>query len=114
VVVYMALIFAASSISAPPQPPAGLSYTTVHLAEYAGLGALLVRALAGGLRARVTGPTAIAATLIATAYGVTDEIHQHFVPPRQVELLDLLADSAGAALAAGLLYVRSRLDEAWI
>jgi VanZ family protein len=112
VLTYMALIFVASSLSRPPQPPGGVSYTTVHVGVYAGLGAILVRALAGGLRARVTGTAALASTIIATVYGITDEIHQHFVPQRQAELLDLAADGLGAALAAGVLYLRSRLTEA--
>ena len=36
-----------------------------------------------------------AAWLLGTAYAVTDEIHQHFVPGRSCELRDVCIDSAG-------------------
>ena len=35
------------------------------------------------------------AWIIGTAYAVTDEIHQHFVPGRSCELRDICIDSAG-------------------
>jgi VanZ family protein len=35
---------------------------------------------------------------IAAAYGVLDEIHQHFVPGRQPDVLDVLTDLAGAVV----------------
>jgi VanZ family protein len=37
--------------------------------------------------------------LICAAYGVTDEIHQHFVPGRMPDFLDLRNDVIGAAIA---------------
>jgi VanZ family protein len=42
--------------------------------------------------------------LVAGAYGVSDEFHQYFVPPRQVEALDVVADTIGAAAAAFALF----------
>jgi VanZ family protein len=99
----MALIFVASSISRPPQLPVEGAYTGLHVLEYAGLSALLVRALAGGSRARIRTRTAVIATLVATLYGATDEVHQYFVPGRQMNAIDLAADALGATLAAGLL-----------
>ena len=43
--------------------------------------------------------------LLTIAYGVTDEIHQYFIPGRHCSLHDILADSFGAfaAYAAGCL-----------
>jgi len=46
--------------------------------------------------------------LIASLYGLTDEIHQHFVSGRSPEVLDWVADSAGALIAASLLAWLSR------
>jgi hypothetical protein len=39
-------------------------------------------------------------TAFATLYGLSDEIHQRFVPQRTFELADLVADFAGAWIAA--------------
>ncbi len=100
---YLAFIFALSSVSHPPELPAG-SDKQLHALLYSGLGVLLARALAGGLRRRVTLSVAFAATLLAGLYGVSDEFHQYFVPPRQVETLDVVADTAGAAIAAFALH----------
>jgi hypothetical protein len=99
VVLYMAGIFGLSSLPTTPDLPGG-SDKGLHAVLYAGLGVLLVRAMAGGLRRRITVTIAVAATLIAGAYGVSDEFHQHFVPPRQVEGLDVVADAIGAGAAA--------------
>jgi VanZ family protein len=71
---------------------------------YAGLSALVVRALTRGWRMPIRFGLVLAAAAIATAYGISDEIHQHFVPPRQADVFDVAADAAGAALAAVGLY----------
>jgi VanZ family protein len=99
VILYMAFIFALSSMTDTPTLPDGAD-KNVHGLLYFGLGILIMRALSGAVRARVTLTTAVAATAIAGLYGVTDEVHQYFVPPRQVEALDVAADTIGAAVAA--------------
>jgi len=104
VLAYMALIFAASSVPSPPSLPGANMDKVVHVLVYAGLSALVVRALAGGWRGKVTAGVAALAALLSAAYGATDELHQYFVP-RDATLLDLVADAVGAALAAILLYV---------
>lgn len=70
-----------------------------HALAYAVLGALLT--LATG---RVW-----AAVLIAALFGVTDEIHQYFVPGRYSEALDVVADTAGALIGALFVAFLSRL-----
>ena len=104
VLAYMALIFGLSSISSPPSGPAALGDKGLHAILYSGLGALVVRALAGGWGRGVSLGTALLAVAICALYGVSDELHQYFVPPRQVEALDVVADAIGAAIAAGSLY----------
>jgi VanZ family protein len=37
--------------------------------------------------------------MFCLVYGLSDEIHQTFIPLRQFELLDLLADALGSACA---------------
>ena len=105
---YMALIFALSSLSNTPDFPPGVD-KDLHAILYAGLGALLTRALAGGMRRPVTPAVVARAVAIAAAYGVSDEFHQWFVPTRQVEAFDVLADTIGAAVAAAALLAWSRI-----
>ncbi|MCG0314156.1 MAG: VanZ family protein [Calditerricola sp.] len=42
------------------------------------------------------------AVVLAIAYGVTDEIHQYFVPTRHPDVMDLLVDLCGALAAMWL------------
>ena len=108
----MIFIFWLSSISRPPDLPGGVSDKAAHGLLYCGLGALLVRARAGGWRRPVTLGIAAGAIVVATLYGISDEIHQYFVPPRQVEVRDVLADALGASVAAGALYIWSCIAHA--
>jgi VanZ family protein len=98
----MAVIFALSSISEVPGLPGGMSDKTGHVLLYAGLGLLTVRALARGRPAMVGASIVVLAILIAVGYGLSDELHQLFVPNRQFDLHDVAADGVGAAVAAGL------------
>ena len=100
VVVLMAAIFFASSLSDPGLPPGGLSDKGAHVLAYAALGAALIRALASGRARSMTVMRMLIAAGLATAYGMTDELHQSFVPSRTPELLDLGADAAGGLLGA--------------
>mgnify|MGYP003586136369 CR=1 FL=1 len=91
-------IFALSSMTFPPKPPAFPAQDKVaHMVLYAVLAALLFRAFR---RERQWGfrKAAWAALVVASLYGVTDEFHQYFTPTRSVEFLDWLADTAGAAV----------------
>jgi hypothetical protein len=99
VVLQMALIFVASSIPNLGALPGGMSDKSGHGIGYAILGAVLLRALAGGRLRGVTWSRAAAALLLATLYGASDEFHQWFVPGRSPDRLDVLADSLGAAVA---------------
>ena len=104
----MVAIFIESSIQHPPSPPGPFTDKHLHAAMYAGLCALIVRAFAGGWRARVTAGVATLAIAISTLYGVTDELHQHFVPTRAMDAGDLAADAVGALRAATALWVAAR------
>lgn len=99
----MALIFGLSSVSRTPSFVSSVD-KYLHAALYGGLGALVVRALAGGWRHRVTLTIVVATILFAAGYGVSDEFHQSFVPMRSVDALDVVADTVGAAAAAFALY----------
>jgi VanZ family protein len=98
----MALIFGLSSISQTPDMPQG-SDKVLHMLLYSGLGLVVARARAGGLRA-VTLRVVIFSIVFGALYGMSDEFHQYFNPPRNVEAADVVADAAGAALGAGAWY----------
>lgn len=95
------LIFVLSSFPNPPGPrvtePRAIG---AHVAEYAVFGYLAQQALH---RSRIGRPStiALAAWLLAVAYGISDEFHQSFVPNRHASALDILADAIGAAVGVG-------------
>jgi VanZ family protein len=92
--------------------PDDMSDVSAHSLAYAALAFLILRALAGGFPARITWRAALAAVALTVAYGVTDEVHQMFVPGRTAELRDLRSDAVGAVCAVavcwacGILWVR--------
>jgi len=99
VAVWMAVIFIASSRSVPAAVSRVPDWIP-HAIEYAVLAVLSCRAMAGGLHAPVAPSVAAGAMAFAFLYGVTDELHQSFVPGRFAEAADLVKNLAGAALAA--------------
>lgn len=94
---------------------------TAHFLEYAVLGALTLNMLVQIARQRAgegEGPAAVptpaapalrqlalAAWALATAYAVSDEIHQVFVPGRAFMFTDILIDSAGILFGVFLLFL---------
>src|SRR5262249_36643446 len=92
-----------SSISRTPAFVHGVD-KDLHAMLYAGLGVLVVRALTGGFRRRVTLVIVGATIVIGAAYGVSDEFHQSFVPMRRVEALDVVAGTVGISIAAFALH----------
>jgi VanZ family protein len=75
----------------------------VHFLEYGALSWFVTHAVATTWRDRGLRAVAIA-TLMTTALGLIDELHQAFVPGRASDALDLAADAIGA-LAGSILYV---------
>jgi len=92
----MALIFYQSSLTSAPLP-SGFPDKVAHALGYAVLGALLLRALSGGFPVAPTLAMAGWSVALAVAYGITDELHQVFVPGRTADVADLFADGLGAA-----------------
>jgi VanZ family protein len=100
VVLWAGVIFALSSV---PDLGTGLGGWDLvlrklgHAAEFAVLGALLVRALGAAWPAFAVG----------VAYAVSDELHQTFVPGRQGSPLDVAIDAVGV-VAGVVLWQRVR------
>ena len=99
-VVYMAAIFVVSGVPDIGPLPANTSDKLAHFVVYGLLGVLLTRAFAGARWAGYTTVAAVQAWIVAVLYGVSDELHQSFVPGRTPSAGDTLADAAGAALGA--------------
>ncbi|HEY3449857.1 MAG TPA: VanZ family protein [Myxococcales bacterium] len=101
---YAGTIFALSSMSHPPVPSVDLPHfdKVLHFCEYAGFGLLLCRALTMGGQGLSPRAAFGAALLLGALYGASDEVHQMFVPHREADVFDLLADVLGAASGAGL------------
>ena len=101
--VYAGVIF---YLSAQPNPLPFLPRSIfshdklLHVIEYGGLGSLL----AWGLASMGTPPrrALFLALAIASVYGASDEIHQYFVPNRECDVFDWMADTLGAALGASV------------
>lgn len=100
--------FSAQKGSTIPGPLAKLSVEG-HFTLYAIFGALLWFAL-GGRSAGWRG--VVLAIVIASAYGITDEFHQSFVPQRTPDPFDWLTDTIGAAVGALAAFYASRWREA--
>lgn len=66
-----------------------------HFCVYGLLATMIVRA-----RFRGIGPAAT--IVIVSIFGLTDEWHQYYTPGRSCDVMDWVADTAGAALAVGL------------
>jgi len=93
-VLYMGLIFLFSSFP----PPMELSSSPfadklVHLLTYGLLASLIYFARE---KSRAIFHPIFIPFLIAFLYGLSDEIHQHFVPGREANLFDALANAVGA------------------
>lgn len=96
---YAAMIFA---FSHQPTVPAGVQIfndKVLHFVLYAGLGFLLSRALTNAGASNKISRWVVAAA-VASAYGLSDEWHQSFVPGRSSDIADWWADTAGGAAGA--------------
>ena len=105
VAAWMALVFYLSAQSSLPMLSDRfdiLQSIAGHFVEYAILALLLQWALRGNSstgNGLGVSHAARWAFVIAVTYGLTDELHQHFVPGRRMDPFDLLTDAVGAAAA---------------
>jgi VanZ family protein len=101
----MVAIFLVSGVPDLAAPPGGMSDKTGHFLAYGLLGGLCLRAVSAAEWEHVTPGRAAAAWGLAAAYGLSDEIHQSFVPGRTPAFDDWMADASGAALVIGVILV---------
>ncbi len=105
---YCLLIFWLSSQSDPGRLSSFVVPDKIaHILEYSGFGFLLLRMLIFLNPERDVVQHLIWVFSGALLYGLSDEIHQYFVPGREFSWMDLLADGAGGYLGARLWMVFS-------
>lgn len=68
----------------------------LHFAAYAFLGGLLLRALKTLPIKNNIRLVMILSITLSALYGISDEIHQHYVPYRDADIMDALADIIGS------------------
>jgi VanZ family protein len=93
---YALLIFAVSAIPQIP-PPLGFKWgdKVAHLLEYGIFSFLLFLAFYTSGKEFLKRHVFILSLIIGMVYGLSDEIHQKFVPGRNCDIFDFLADCLG-------------------
>ncbi len=77
----------------------------VHMILYFGLGILLHLTFSNSDNKTLKHYAPFFAILIGIFYGITDEVHQSFVPGRSANTLDLFANGIGLALAQAIFWI---------
>jgi len=102
-VLWAVLIFVLSSLVVQVPPIEHLGEWTdefYHVMEYFIFGFLLARSFTHSTVEGFRNNVFLISFFIGSLYGVTDEIHQFFVPGREAFWLDAVADSVGTFLGA--------------
>ena len=108
-ILWMLIIFFFSSRPGSPYPAdTSLGYFLerkgAHVFEYAVLAMILMAFLRRFFQRESLYGVALLAFFLAGLYGVTDEIHQYFVPFRGAKMSDVGFDIIGVVLGIGLVY----------
>lgn len=106
--VYAAAIFVVSSTAHPfgvQRLPPGVD-KVIHAVVFGGLSLTVWMALRSSAPRVSPIRLSVLALVTATLYGASDEFHQSFVPGREMDALDVIADGIGACVAQGMLVMR--------
>ena len=106
-ITYLLLIFIASSIPGEEIPKIGFEFSDklIHAVVYLILFILFFYSLKYQTKSvKLRNNAILFAAIFSALYGVTDEIHQKFVPMRSCELSDWVADITGVVI--GMFIVR--------
>ncbi len=101
---FMAVIFILSSLQNVhiPQLSFQLGDKLLHLTAYFVLGIALHFFFLGNFLNLSDKKIILWILIVGAIYGVTDEVHQYYVPGRQLEFLDWVADILGIAISLSL------------
>lgn len=105
VFIYCLLIYIQSSYPSPETIP-DLPYMDklLHFTAYAFLGALFFRAFKKRRFANNIRRAIICSIFASTLYGLSDELHQFYIPYRNADFIDALADMLGSIGGVYLFY----------
>ncbi len=108
---WAALLFFLSSIPDIPTPDAlpKMSDKAAHVIAYIPLGFFIIRALIRGQAKGSDQKLSIWAQGLGSLYGISDEIHQYFVPGRMADVFDAGADAVGIFIGVSLFFVLKSL-----
>ena len=97
IIVYCLLIYIQSSYPSPQSlPDFPFLDKLLHFACYAFLGALFLRAFNTTPLKHNLKLVLFLSVFLSALYGISDEIHQHFVPYRSADYRDVLANILGS------------------
>jgi VanZ family protein len=100
-ILYCVLIYIQSCLPAPfEMPEASHLDKLLHLGAYGVMAVLFYRTYRTGWPRALKRALIWASVISTTLYGLSDEIHQYFVPGRSADTLDWLADALGGILGA--------------
>ena len=105
-IVYCLAIYIQSDLPSPEQIPSfEFSDKILHFSAYAVMGVLFYRAyqtlrIKDNLRMLT-----LLSMLSASLYGISDEIHQYFVPFRDADIMDVVANILGAVCGVTLYHL---------
>jgi VanZ family protein len=96
-----AIIWFLSSQSILPHPPGIIGWDKLlHFSAYGALGIVVGLWISPAFWNRRPVLSLLFVTIIGSVYGVTDELHQYFVPGRDCDIWDWVADTLGAFTGA--------------
>lgn len=103
VIFIMFIIFGVSSLEGTTVNDLGLGKESYHINGHFALFLILGVTLYRATKSYIYSLTA------GVLYGITDEIHQIFVPGRSAGIFDVMVDSAGVAVSLILIWLNIRL-----
>jgi VanZ family protein len=113
IIVYCLLIYSQSSHPSPQSlPDWPFIDKLLHFAGYALLGALFLRAFNTTPIKHHLKLVLILSVLLSALYGISDEIHQSFVPFRTADVLDALSDILGSIAGVYLYHTNISIRDA--
>lgn len=107
-IAWMGLIFFLSSQSSLPLPQGFAGKITSYLAHFLVYGVLTVLYYRSLIPTGIPRNRGIYAIALSAVYGITDEIHQSFVPNRTPSLVDLGVDVLGSLIFLSLIALARR------